>query len=68
LDYIDALENVLGRKAVRRLEPHQAGDVPDTWADMTDMAEDLGFRPAVPLEEGVRRFAEWYLSWYGGRA
>ena len=47
------------------LVPMQAGDVPVTYADTTPLETDFGFRPSTPLREGLRRFAEWYASYYG---
>lgn len=64
-DFIGALESALGRKAERQLLPMQPGDVPDTFADVGDLASELGYRPSVPVGEGVRRFVEWYLEFYG---
>ena len=64
-DYIDALEKALGRKAERELLPMQPGDVADTHADVADLETVLGYRPQVTVEEGVRRFVDWYLSYYG---
>ena len=64
-DYIAALEQALGRTAERELLPMQPGDVPDTHADVADLATVLGYRPQVTVEEGVRRFVDWYLSYYG---
>ncbi len=63
--YIEALEAALGRKAERELLPLQPGDVPDTYADVSDLASELGYRPATPVTEGVRRFVDWYLEFYG---
>ncbi|HET8696311.1 MAG TPA: NAD-dependent epimerase, partial [Gammaproteobacteria bacterium] len=54
--YIEVLEDCLGRKAEKNLLPLQLGDVPDTWADVEDLVEDVGYRPSTPVEEGVRRF------------
>ncbi|HLF12697.1 MAG TPA: NAD-dependent epimerase [Gammaproteobacteria bacterium] len=62
--YIEVLEECLGRKAERNLLPMQAGDVPDTWADVEDLARDVGYRPSTPVEEGVRSFVDWYLDYY----
>ena len=62
--YIEVLEECLGRKAERNLLPMQAGDVPDTWADVEDLARDVGYRPSTPVEEGVRSFVDWYLEYY----
>ncbi len=61
---IDVLERCLGRKAERRLLPMQPGDVPETYADIDDLVKDVGFRPAISLEEGVARFVEWYRNYY----
>ena len=70
MHYIEVLEQCLGRKAEKNLLPLQIGDVPDTWADAEDLVRDVGYRPATPVEEGVRRFVEWYLGYYkdGGPA
>jgi UDP-glucuronate 4-epimerase len=62
--YIEVLESCLGRTAVRNYLPLQAGDVPDTYADVTDLVTDVGYKPATPVEEGVRRFVDWYLEYY----
>ena len=64
-DYIAALEEALGRKAEKTLLPLQPGDVPDTYADVSDLVSQLGYKPAMPVREGVRRFIEWYLEFYG---
>jgi UDP-glucuronate 4-epimerase len=64
--YIEEIEQALGRKAVKRLLPMQAGDVAETAADVNALVEDVGFRPSTPVREGVRRFIDWYLSYYGG--
>ena len=63
--YIEVLEECLGRKAEKNLLPLQAGDVPDTWADVEDLVADVGYRPATPVEVGVRNFVDWYLDYYG---
>jgi UDP-glucuronate 4-epimerase len=64
MHYIEVLEQCLGRKAEKNLLPLQVGDVPDTWADAEDLVRDVGYRPATPVEEGVRRFVDWYLGYY----
>ena len=66
LRYIEVLEQCLGRKARKNLVPMQPGDLPDTWADVDALARDVGYRPSTQLEDGVRRFVDWYLSYYGG--
>jgi UDP-glucuronate 4-epimerase len=63
--YIEVLEECLGRKAEMNMLPLQPGDVPDTFADAGDLAQDVGYRPSTPVEEGVRRFVDWYLDYYG---
>lgn len=64
LRYIEVLEDCLGRTADKNLLPMQAGDVPDTWADVEDLARDVGYRPTTPVEQGVRNFVDWYLDYY----
>lgn len=65
MKYIELLEQNLGRKAEKNLLPLQLGDVPDTWADVEDLVADVGYRPATPVEEGIKRFVEWYAAYYG---
>ncbi|BDU16068.1 NAD-dependent epimerase [Lysobacter auxotrophicus] len=65
LGYIEVLERCLGRKATLRMLPLQAGDVPATEADCTDLARDMGYAPSVTVEEGVARFVAWYREYYG---
>jgi UDP-glucuronate 4-epimerase len=66
---IQVLEACLGRKAQKKLLPMQRGDVPGTFADVNDLARDVGFRPSTSIEEGVRRFTAWYMDYYnnGGK-
>jgi UDP-glucuronate 4-epimerase len=64
LDYITELENALGKKAIKNLLPMQPGDVPDTYADVTDLIHDLGYQPSTSIEEGIKKFAQWYLEFY----
>jgi UDP-glucuronate 4-epimerase len=64
-DFIAALEGALGRKAELELLPLQPGDVPDTWASSTRLAEAVGYRPATPISEGVARFVAWYRDFHG---
>jgi len=63
--YIEVLEDCLGRKAEKNLLPLQPGDVPDTSAEVTELMNDTGYRPDTPVEEGVKRFVEWYRGYYG---
>jgi UDP-glucuronate 4-epimerase len=64
MHYIEVLEQCLVRKAEKNLLPMQAGDVPDTWADIDDLTRDVGYTPATPVETGVRNFVDWYLKYY----
>lgn len=64
LRYIEVLEQCLGRKAKMEMLPLQAGDVPDTEADVSDLIADVGYRPEVSVEEGVGRFVDWYRAYY----
>lgn len=61
---IATLEESLGVKAIKEYLPMQAGDVPATYADVQDLVTDVGFQPAMPIEEGVRRFVAWYRAYY----
>ena len=65
LRYIEVLEECLGRKAVMEMLPLQPGDVPDTEADVSDLVANVGYRPVVPVEEGVANFVRWYRGYYG---
>jgi UDP-glucuronate 4-epimerase len=64
LRYIDVLEQELGKKAEMNLLPLQPGDVPDTSADVQALVDAVGYRPDTPVEVGVKRFVEWYRSYY----
>ncbi len=64
LHFIEVLEKCLRRKAEKNLLPLQPGDVPDTYADVADLVEETGYQPKTTVEEGVRRFVEWYLEYY----
>jgi UDP-glucuronate 4-epimerase len=65
LRYVEVLEDALGVQAIRQLEDIQPGDVPATWADVDALRDAVGFAPATPVEEGVRRFVAWYREFYG---
>ena len=78
LDFVDILQQELIRAGVlpetydfeahKQLVPMQAGDVPVTYADTSALERDFGYKPNTSLREGLRRFAEWYKSFYGGKA
>ena len=63
--YIEVIEQCLGRKAQMNLLPLQPGDVPETFADIDDLVRDTGYRPATPIEVGVRKFVDWFCEYYG---
>ncbi|RWK60469.1 NAD-dependent epimerase/dehydratase family protein [Mesorhizobium sp.] len=66
-DFIDTLEKLLGIKATRHSEPMQSSDVERTYADMTAMERDFGFKPSVSIEDGLKKFVDWYRSeWVAG--
>ncbi len=65
LRYIEVLEEALGRKAEKRFLPMQPGDVAETYADVSALARDVGYKPSTPVDVGVRRFVEWYRGFYG---
>jgi UDP-glucuronate 4-epimerase len=62
--YIEILEQCLGRKAKLDLQPIQPGDVPSTYADTAELQAATGYKPATPIETGVRRFVDWYRAYY----
>ncbi|MBY8933969.1 NAD-dependent epimerase [Pseudomonas fluorescens] len=64
LDFVDCLETALGIKAQRNLLPMQAGDVIKTWADVSALADWIGFSPQMEVEAGVEQFVRWYREYY----
>jgi len=64
MHYIEVLEQCLGKKAEKNMLPLQLGDVPETSANIDGLVNDVGYRPATTVEEGVRRFVDWYLEYY----
>ena len=62
--YIEVIEEALGHKAEKNLLPLQPGDVPDTYADVDDLVNDVGYRPNTPIDVGVKRFVDWYRDYY----
>jgi UDP-glucuronate 4-epimerase len=63
LDMIAILEDALGRPAVRRLLGMQPGDLKETWADVAPLQDAVGYAPDTPLDQGLRRFVDWYRDW-----
>ena len=76
LDFVQILSEELVRAKVlpedydfeahKKLVPMQAGDVPITYADVSELEKDFGYKPKTSLREGLRRFAEWYYEFYCG--
>ena len=64
MDFITILEKCLGKEAVKEYYPMQPGDVYQTYADVTDLMNDFGFKPDTSLEEGLGKFAEWFKEYY----
>jgi UDP-glucuronate 4-epimerase len=62
--YIEVLEQCLGKKAEKLMLPMQAGDVAETYANVDDLVRDVGFKPATTVEHGIRKFVDWYRSYY----
>lgn len=65
MDFIGAIEKALGREAKKNFLPLQPGDVPATSADVSGLKADIGFKPNMPIEEGINRFVAWYRDYYG---
>jgi UDP-glucuronate 4-epimerase len=68
MDYIGAIENHLGKIAEKIFLPMQPGDVPRTEADVSDLIEDMGYKPDTPVEVGIGKFLEWYQSFFNEKA
>jgi len=64
MDFIQALENALGKKARKNLLPLQPGDVPSTYADVDDLVRDLDYKPETSVKEGIERFVKWYREFF----
>ena len=64
MDFIEAIEKALGKQAQKNMMPIQPGDVPVTWADVSDLVEDLGYQPNTSIADGVNRFIAWYKEFY----
>ncbi len=64
LRYIEIIEECVGKKAIKNLLPLQPGDVVATYADVDALIQDVGYKPATPIEEGVAKFVQWYREFY----
>jgi UDP-glucuronate 4-epimerase len=65
MDFITALEKKIGKTAKKNMLPIQPGDVPSTYADVTDLINDLGYKPNTSIEEGISKFVDWYREFFG---
>jgi UDP-glucuronate 4-epimerase len=64
MHYIEVLEDCLGMQAEKNMLPLQPGDVPATYADVTDLVRDVGYKPDMSVEQGIARFVAWYRDYY----
>jgi UDP-glucuronate 4-epimerase len=64
IDYIGAIEKALGKTAIKELLPLQPGDVPDTFADVSDLVEQFNYQPATTVKDGIQQFVNWYRNYY----
>jgi len=64
MDFITALEEKIGKTAEKNMLPIQAGDVPSTYADVSDLIRDLGYKPQTPIREGINHFVDWYKDFF----
>lgn len=64
MDFIAAIENSTGKKAIKEMYPMQAGDVEKTWADTSKLKQDFNYTPNTPIQQGVNSFVSWYISYY----
>jgi len=62
--FIEVIEDCIGKKAIRNLMPMQMGDVPETYADISALQNDVGFSPSTSIETGISRFVRWYRAYY----
>ena len=64
LKLVEVLEKCLGKEAKKNFLPIQPGDVPTTFAEVDDLVQDVGFKPNTPIEEGIKKFVDWYRKFY----
>jgi UDP-glucuronate 4-epimerase len=64
MHFIEVIEGLLGKRAIKSFLPMQAGDVPLTYADVDDLIQDVGFKPSTSLEAGLSQFIQWYCDYY----
>jgi UDP-glucuronate 4-epimerase len=64
MDFIEAIEKALGKPINKQMIPIQPGDVPETFADVTDLVEDMDYKPNTPVQQGVDNFVAWYRDFF----
>lgn len=64
MDFIKAIENSLGKSAIKNFLPIQAGDVPATWADVEDLEKNINYKPQTSVNVGIKNFIDWYKQYY----
>ena len=62
--FVEAIEKAIGKKAIKEYLPLQPGDVPATYANVSDLIKDTGFKPSTPIAEGINNFVKWYKEYY----
>lgn len=65
MHFIETLEKCIGKTAQKEFLPMQAGDVLGTYADVSELEHDIGFKPKTSIEDGLKKFADWYMEYYG---
>jgi len=64
MEFIALVEKELGKKAQKNFLPLQPGDVPETFADVSDLEKDFGYRPCTDLRQGIKQFVKWYRDYF----
>ena len=64
MEFIETLEKHLNKEAIKEFLPLQPGDVPKTYANVDDLINDVGFKPDTSIDEGIKKFVEWYRNFY----
>ncbi|MEE4117297.1 MAG: NAD-dependent epimerase [Marinilabiliaceae bacterium] len=67
MDFVEAIENELGKKAIKEFRPMQAGDVPATWADVEDLFKTIAYKPRTGINEGIKSFIAWYTEYFNSK-
>lgn len=65
LTLVEAIEAAMGKKAEKIMQPMQSSDLPATYADVTELVNDIGFAPSTPIEQGIQKFVKWYQDYHG---